>query len=576
MAVFVETIKLEDQVSGPATKAAGSVKGLADTVTGTTVNMKGLGAGAHAASGSLSETATSAAAMEGEMAALTGGLSIAVAAIGAVVVGLGALIAKGVAFAIEASEAKAASIALWDAMGGGVIAGEEVDAMLDGLRDSTGLAKGSLEKMTTEFLKMGINGKEALEGLTISAASAEAIVKGGADAFTYMFRQIDAAAESGQKLTIPFKKLNNQLAGMGLNVEDVASVMGVTGAVLTKQLADGTVNAKAFGNALQDAVTKKGAGPMAKLANSAGNLKKMLEESIGDMFEDIDIGPFMAAVKSLFSILGEGADSGKALKAGIGGFFKEVFGLLTKVVPMVKHFMLDLIIYGLKAYIALKPIAKAIQEFFASAEGASTLTTVLSAAWTALQAIGAVIGAVVVAFGALVAIGIAVSVAFWTLLDTITTFRQAALEALMGWAGSALQAATDFVNGLVQGIANGASLVTNAVSNLASSASGAFKSALGIASPSKVMMGMGANVGEGVAMGMEATAPDVHGAASGLASATVAGASAPAAAPAAAASGGGAQITVMVQIDGAGKSAEAITEEMVSSVFERYALAAGV
>ncbi len=49
-----------------------------------------------------------------------------------------------------------------------------------------------------------------------------------------------------------------------------------------------------------------------------------------------------------------------------------------------------------------------------------------------------------------------------------------------------------------------------------------------------------------------------------------------AAAPAAAPSGGGNTIHVTVTIDGAGKDAMGITQEMVSACFEQMALQAGV
>lgn len=576
MGVFTETIALKDDVTSAAKKASGAVDDLASKTSGLTESL-------------------------GELGAASGGIALVAAAAVAAVAGLGALVYAGASFAVSASEAKNASLSLWSALGEGKVTGAEIDDMLDDMRAKTGLTKDSLAAFTTEFLKMGITGKESLEDLTTAAASAEAIVKGGGDAFTKMYRNIDAAAEAGQKLTIPLKKLSNQLASMGLNVEDVGKAMGVTGAELTSQLKAGTVDARKFGEALQVAVTEKGAGPMATLANSSANLGKILEEYLGDLFEDLgeSIAPFMAAVKDLFGILESKSNpSGQALKAGIGGFFKQVFAVATKVVPYIKHFLLDVIIYGLKAYIALMPIVKAIKEFANSASGASIISKVLSAIYTVAVTLAIGVGLVIAAFAIVWAIATGLAITLWALVGafislmvdgiqaqiaawsnlgaSISAFVSGAIATLTGWVTGATQAATDFVAGLVAGITAGASQVVAAVSGLASSATGAFKSALGIKSPSKVMMALGDHTGTGFAMGLEDTGPDVHAAASGVSTAAVQGAQAPGAPPAAAGGGASNQYNVTVNLTADSKSAEGITREMVAATFEAFALGAGV
>src|SRR5262249_4898417 len=150
------------------------------------------------------------------------------------------------------------------------------------------------------------------------------------------------AAQTGQGLKIPLKGLGS-LAEMGLTVNDIAQQMGISAKALGAQLRAGSADAKKFGDALTDALIKKGAGPLERLSASWENMSKKLSQSFNDMFKDIDVGPFLEAVKSLFDIFDSKTNpSGAALKAGIGGFFKEVFATATKVVPLVKHFLLDL------------------------------------------------------------------------------------------------------------------------------------------------------------------------------------------------------------------------------------------
>jgi hypothetical protein len=543
------------------TQADGALSKMGAVTTQATSQTKGLTGGLSMASA--------------ELAVATGGLSLFVEAAGVAVLGLGALVLAGAAFAISANQAKQAMLSMFDAMGGGLVTGAQVDDMLSGLSDRIGISKDRLASYTQAFLKMGVTGVEQLEKLTLAAISAEAITKGGGAAFEDLQKKIALAVETGQGFKLGTKQLL-QLREAGVGVSDIAAKMGLTTEALTASLAAGSVDAKKFGDAMTDAIIKKGAKPLDRLGSSFASIRDKFMQDIGDMFEDIDVGPFMKEVKDLFAIFGQGKASGESLKAGIGGFFKQVFALATKVVPLVKHFLLDMVIFGLQAYLAIKPIVGKLQELWKANDGAGKML----AAWELLKpvliATGIVIAVLVGLFIALWAVGILVGAAIWGLAALIAGFVLQAGQSLIDWASGAATAALNFIAGLVKGITEGAGMVVNAVKGVAGSAVGAFKSALGIGSPSKIMMGLGVNTGEGFAGGLEGAAPSVHGAASGVASAAVEGASSAGDKATGVSAKAGAQITVNVQIDGAGKSAEGITEELVSLVFERYALAAGV
>ncbi len=607
MAVFTEVIKLEDGVSGPAKQAAGAFDTLSKALANTEKQMvraNALGdrgafdkasAKADKFKSALSEldpvlveqgrsagvAAEGMGSLAAEAGAAIGVLAAVAAAVAAVVVGFGALVFAGAKFAISSSEAKNASIALFEAMGQGVISGEQVDEMLDDLRATTGLTKDSLAGLTTTFLKMGVTGEDALKGLTVAAASAEALAKGGGQAFATLYEKIEASAAAGEKLTIPFKKLTSTLSAVGLNAGDVAKSMGITTEALVKGLEQGTIDAKQFGSAMKDAVTKKGAGPMKQLANSAANLGKLLEEYLGDLFEDLgdSIAPFMAEVKSLFSILDQANPAGQSLKNGIGLFFKEVFRWASVVVPMIKHFLLDVIILGLKAYIAIKPIAESIKKWATEAENASMINTVINTIIDGFKVLATVLGVIVAVAAVLLVAWGALTATIAALGYTIMAFVGEAAVALAGWVASAATAASDFVAGLVGGILGGAGAVVGAVTGLASKALNAFTGPKGTDShsPSKKMMKAGGQMTDGVVVGLEDGEGDVHGASSGMAQRAVGAASSGGEAAASSAGGkGGNTINVTVAIDGAGKDALGITQEMVSAVFEQMALQAGV
>jgi hypothetical protein len=159
---------------------------------------------------------------------------------------------------------------------------------------------------------------------------------------------------------------------------------------------------------------------------------------------------------------------------------------------------------ALKVYIALKPIIDRIKQLAQSKAFITGLKVVFIALAVAVAAIAApfVIGiglvlVLVAVFGALVA-----AVAY--VIGAIVEFVSGAASALAEWVSGAASAAANFVAGLVQGIVSGAGAVVSAVKGLASSALGAFTSALGIASPSKIMLEHGEdNIAGAVAIGTD-------------------------------------------------------------------------
>ncbi len=376
-----------------------------------------------------------------------------VSVVGGIVGSFASITTSLVKFSIASTEAKTASLAQWDALGAGLVTGEEIDGMLDKLRDSTGMTKDSLGPLTTEFLRMGITGTAALEDLTIAAAGAEAIVKGGGAAFAQLFQKVDAAAQSGQKLTMPFTKLQKSLIGAGLNIGDLAKQMGITEAALTSGLKAGTIDAQKFGDAMTDAATKKGAGPLATLANSAANLGKLLEEYLGDMFEDLgkDVAPFMGAVKEAFAVLGQASPLGQSIKATVGDAMHRIFATLTELVPVAREAFWTIVVMALKAYIAVAPIVFRIKDMITSAAGMKIIGTIGSMIWTAFKAIAVVLAVVVGFVGAFMVASVAAGVVVWTLIANIVKAGVAA-GAFVGRVVAAVAGAIGAVMGWIVGV----------------------------------------------------------------------------------------------------------------------------
>lgn len=276
------------------------------------------------------------------------------------------------------------------------------------------------------------------------------------------------------------------------------------------------------------------------------------------------------------------------MKTGLTKVFSTIFEVLGRVIKSVKTFTLDLVILGLKGYIAIKPVIRAVQEF---SEKFHVLHGLLTAGKVVLAVVGIAIGVVVAAFVLVgVAIG-AVIAAFGALVSTVSDFVSTAIAALSDWASSGVQMAEDFISGLIGGITAGVGKAVDAVKNLGDSVMGGIKGVLGIHSPSIEMMKLGGHTAGGFAAGIMAGAPVVGGAAQAMAGAAndnavsataYQGAAGAAGAKGAdggsATSGGGISVTVeagAIVIQGGAGSATDLTEEAVSLIFERVALARG-
>ena len=85
-------------------------------------------------------------------------------------------------------------------------------------------------------------------------------------------------------------------------------------------------------------------------------------------------------------------------------------------------------------------------------------------------------------------------------------------ESIKGWFDSIDWAglAQAMIDGLVQGIANGAAAIAQAFSDMIQGGIDAAKAAAGIESPSKVFAEIGLNIGQGLIQGINEIAPSVH------------------------------------------------------------------
>jgi hypothetical protein len=198
---------------------------------------------------------------------------------------------------------------------------------------------------------------------------------------------------------------------------------------------------------------------------------------------------------------------------GLGGLSRALGVLL----PLGKDFFLEMMIGALEMYLAVRPIARQIRDWiapFMTAENAATAGKIAIygiavafglVAVAALAAAAAIMLPVVVAIAAIAAIGYGIAAAWdWIIND-------------------AAAAGSNLVDSFIGMIMAGVDRVVGAAKNLATGAANAFKSALGIASPSKVFAAFGRYTVQGFAQGVEQESPQAQGAVDNMAPAAPGG-----------------------------------------------------
>lgn len=430
-----------------------------------------------------------------------------------------------------------------------------------------------------------LQGRDLENAIKAVAGAAALMGDKGAAAAQHMIETLARggveAASLVQKLKMGLPDAQAMLADVGLRVEDIAKALNTTVAGLKNM----RLNARQMAEAIEKALAAKAAGPLAEMMLSLPVIVAKAKEAFLSLFDKLgpSVKPFLKAVQSLFGQFGKGSGPIRALQKIV----TDVFGTLFKYATMA--------VKAVSAFVKQNITAKNIGGVWKEIRGAiGTVVTVLGVVWkvlrpivtsplflkglvTVFKVVAVVLGIVVSAFAALFVVMTVIAGAFVTLGTMIWGALGYVFDFLAGLAdleSGAVSAAGNFIAGLVGGITGGAGAVVDAVKALAASAVQGLKSALGIASPSKVMERMGDFASQGMAEGLDGGSGQV-----GAASARMAGAAAGGAASGLA---GGAKgkgsVTVNVQagavvINAAGST---VTDEGLAVALERLVLAQGL
>lgn len=318
------------------------------------------------------------------------------------------------------------------------------------------------------------------------------------------------------------------------------------------------------------------------------------KKKLSKLFADIDIKPFLNALKDVLKIFDQSTASGRALKFLAETMFQPLINSTSTLGPLVKRFFQGMIIAALQFYIILKPTVDKVLELF-DIDASDNLETALRAGEFAMKGF-AVALAVVVGLVAALQIPLAVvgaafyygiikpGMLIWSVLLMVNDGVNAAKSAIWGFVSEAASSfggmvsdlaglGVDMMVGLAKGIVSGGGKVLGAISDVIGGAIGKARSLLDSHSPSRVMASLGVDTGDGYVDGVERT--------TGAAQAAMADLVAPPSAPSGSVttSSVGGAVTINVYVDGASASDDDglgyIIARKVAELFANGALSAG-
>ncbi len=385
---------------------------------------------------------------------------------------------------------------------------------------------GAIGVATVALLKFAVTSSDArreealqIEGLntlrqqygrtTASVGAMQAAIDKAADSTNIGRSTLQQYARQLSRTGLRGDALTDAVEAMGI----AAMVQGDRGAQRFRALAH---NARLTGGSVVALAEqyKRRLGPIARRQMlSIGNQTKRLRDNLDLLFKGVRIEVFLSALEKILSLFSQSTATGRALKTIMETIFNPIIKQVSKIGPLVKRFFQGMVIAALIVLVALLKLGLVLKKVFGDTTFLQDVDKMNLALDLGAIAMGAIIGVIAVLALGFVALAAAVLIAsapFLILIDTakrvIDFFGQIDFASI----------GKSMVDGLIRGIQGQGAALVKVVKGIASSVSSTFKSALGIASPSKTFANFGANISAGVEQGIDSGSGDVNAAAGGL------------------------------------------------------------
>lgn len=416
-------------------------------------------------------------------------------------------------------------------------------------------------KQTAALYRYGVAQAEAIRnekimlGNLVTVRNYWGIAAGNAEDLSSAIDRVSGASTlSRERLTEMARGL--YVAGVrGQNLTDTLQGFATTTEVQGDEQAQlwlGYAKAVALGGGsvkkMADTVQAQLGGRVQEMMLSSEVQAQKLAENYRALFGNLKLAPLLKAKASFYEMFSQGNAFGRALKALLGTVLQPLVDAQAKAWPVIKRFFQGMLLSALDFGIVVLDIAIWVKETFGLKAPGDLKKT--EGAFAMLGRIAFYVLGVIVGLTAVLAIGLATSLtakvvpALWSGTRAMTAFGLSGLKALgrlaLGFSGLAVKvlAATwpillaaaalwglykigellyviwdeigrEMWRGFVRGIESGWDAISKALSELADKAKTALKSALGIASPSKVFAELGEDITGGLVVGMEAGKADV-------------------------------------------------------------------
>lgn len=479
-------------------------------------------------------------------------------------------------------------ITLFDAIGKGPNAGQRTLDTIDALAKELPFATAKIADWAKSLTAAGVKAEELQDAVKAVAAATALMGEQGGAAAEKMIKQLAEGGEAASKMLKAIQaggpKAAKLLAEMGLKTEDLAAAMGMS----VDQFNKANISADQMRKAIEKALQAKGAGALENMMADMPVILMKVREGFMSLFEKLGgpMGKLMKQVQLFFKEFYKGSGTMKFLQGAVTKVLTVVFDIMAKLIKIGREVFKASLPDIKKMVNGLMPVIAMIKEVFKDANTLKGLKAVFS--FIASAVLLFVRGLVELVKWILM--GVAAGAAFigWIgnlgssisgAAGAVSDFVSNAIATLMGLPEAAMQMGSDLISGLIGRITSGAGEFAAAMANMASNGLAAFKSILGIASPSKVMAKMGGHVAEGTSQGIDKGAGKVQDSAAEL-GAGVAGGAAKGMSGGAAGGKAGAGITihggVQLIVGNAGQSAGQWAEEAFAAFMERLAGSQGL
>lgn len=434
------------------------------------------------------------------MVVLTG----TVLAVAGAVVYLGS---KLIELGVQASEAKGDITRSLELLYGGEKAAEHTYKVLESLTGDIAISQGRVMELADALIQAGqVNGDAMVKSIA-AIGKAEAARKGAGAVLEGVItratssRLFSISRAELMKVGISYKELSKEIAkGIGSTAQDAEL-----------RLRTGGVSVKAGLDALSKVVdSKMGDLAMRKFA-TVGNQTQRLKDLFGRLFEGVDSGPFGRMLMVIANALEESSVSGSALRAVLKSAFDELSAAAERVAPYLDTFFRGAILLALKLYNALYPVRQSIANLFGGPDNGG-LTSLQDTIVNFSTNIGKGFAIAALAMAWMIDNAKALAGVFETMARAIPLIGPAIDAAKSGitLVTSNLGAGSDktkgsgvaVADGVAAGIKAGTPAVESAMAAMGEKGMAAFDKKMQIHSPSRLMMVRGRYLNEGLARGV--------------------------------------------------------------------------